>query len=321
MKPVKRRGRPPKALTTASMKRIKKVAGELEVMETAIVKPPMKALDTETLSKLVLKGDLTGLTPTETMDYYYRFCEHLGLDPLTRPFDILQLGGKRVLYAHKGCTDQLRRKYGVSITDLKGEVIQDAYRVTAIGHDNTGRSDAATGVVRVKGLEGDAFANAVMKSETKAKRRLTLSLCGLGMLDETEVETIPGAVPISVDFQTTEKKEEPVYDVGSTPEESMKIPVAPPIPVVDQKKVIDEKRAWLKSRYLKLCRSKWLTEEDKITMKFKMKTADRDLNKIQQLVKEYEGVAESTSKAVSDEEYKKWKEELEAGYDTGDFDP
>lgn len=31
-------------------------------------------------------------------------------------------------------------------------------------------------------------------SITKAKRRVTLSICGLGMLDETEVETIPGAL-------------------------------------------------------------------------------------------------------------------------------
>ena len=32
-----------------------------------------------------------------------------------------------------------------------------------------------------------------MKSETKAKRRVTLSLCGLAVLDELEVETIPNA--------------------------------------------------------------------------------------------------------------------------------
>ena len=37
------------------------------------------------------------------------------------------------------------------------------------------------------------MANARMKALTKAKRRLTLSLCGLGMLDETEVVSIPGA--------------------------------------------------------------------------------------------------------------------------------
>jgi len=35
-------------------------------------------------------------------------------------------------------------------------------------------------------------------SITKAKRRVTLSICGLGMLDETEVETIPGAVRMDV---------------------------------------------------------------------------------------------------------------------------
>jgi len=41
-------------------------------------------------------------------------------------------------------------------------------------------------------LKGDALANALMKCETKAKRRVTLSLAGLGWLDETELETIPG---------------------------------------------------------------------------------------------------------------------------------
>ena len=43
-----------------------------------------------------------------------------------------------------------------------------------------------------------------MKSETKAKRRVTLSLCGLGMLDETEIETIPSATPTPVDHATGE---------------------------------------------------------------------------------------------------------------------
>jgi hypothetical protein len=33
----------------------------------------------------------------------------------------------------------------------------------------------------------------VLKCVTKAKRRVTLSICGLGWLDETEVETIPVA--------------------------------------------------------------------------------------------------------------------------------
>jgi hypothetical protein len=47
--------------------------------------------------------------------------------------------------------------------------------------------------VATVGLKGDALANALMKAETKSKRRVTLSICGLGMLDETEVDTIPDA--------------------------------------------------------------------------------------------------------------------------------
>jgi hypothetical protein len=47
-------------------------------------------------------------------------------------------------------------------------------------------------------MRGDK-ANAIMKAVTKAKRRVTLSICGLGFLDETEVETIPEAKPVPVE--------------------------------------------------------------------------------------------------------------------------
>ena len=40
-------------------------------------------------------------------------------------------------------------------------------------------------------LKGDFRANMKMKAVTKAKRRATLSICGLGWLDETEIEDIP----------------------------------------------------------------------------------------------------------------------------------
>ena len=48
-----------------------------------------------------------------------------------------------------------------------------------------------------------------MKAETKAKRRVTLSICGLGMLDETEVESIPDARPAKIDYDTGEVVEPP----------------------------------------------------------------------------------------------------------------
>ena len=60
--------------------------------------------------------------------------------------------------------------------------------------DVTGRIDEDLGVVPFpETMRGDVRANTIMKAVTKAKRRVTLSISGLGFLDETEVETIPGA--------------------------------------------------------------------------------------------------------------------------------
>jgi predicted transglutaminase-like cysteine proteinase len=43
----------------------------------------------------------------------------------------------------------------------------------------------------------------MMKAETKAKRRATLDLLGLGILDESETETIPGATTVTVPLEVT----------------------------------------------------------------------------------------------------------------------
>jgi len=145
------------------------------------------------IASIVLNGDISGLSETDRVTYYNRFCDSLGLNPLTRPFQYLSLNGKQVLYATKDATEQLRKINGVSVTGIDTEVIEGVYLVKAHGQDKTGRTDAATGAVPIKGLTGDKLANALMKAETKAKRRLTLSICGLGILDETELETIPPA--------------------------------------------------------------------------------------------------------------------------------
>jgi len=105
------------------------------------------------------------------------------------------LQGREVLYATKTATEQLRKIYGVSVEKIEQQYRDDIVITTVTVRDKTGRTDGATGAVNISNLRGDALANAVMKSETKAKRRATLSICGLGMLDESEIETIPGALP------------------------------------------------------------------------------------------------------------------------------
>lgn len=149
--------------------------------------------NTAIMERVLLAGDLSKLSAPDRLFYYGKVCESVGLNPLTRPFDYLTLNGKMVLYAKRDATDQLRRIHGVSVTIKARDNMEGVYIVTANAKDKTGREDESTGAVSVQGLKGDALANALMKAETKAKRRVTLSICGLGMLDETEIETIPGA--------------------------------------------------------------------------------------------------------------------------------
>lgn len=159
--------------------------------DQAVTLRPEKA--GEIIEAVIARGDLAQLNPQERAKYYSRVCESIGINPLTKPFEYITLNGKLTLYARKDCTDQLRRIYGVSVEDMKEAREADLIIVTVKVRDNAGRSDMAKGAVTLKGLSGEALANAIMKAETKAKRRATLSICGLGFLDETEVETISNA--------------------------------------------------------------------------------------------------------------------------------
>jgi hypothetical protein len=173
------------------------------IQSRAIVKPEIFSL-AERVEKVLITGDLSPLTPEERVSYYKAVCKSLGLNPLTRPFDYILFReseggpGRLQLYARKDCAEQLRKKYGVAVISLKREIVDGTCIAEALVKDANGRTDAATGVVslskykdgkylELKGKERD---NAIMKAETKAKRRATLSICGLGFLDESEIETV-----------------------------------------------------------------------------------------------------------------------------------
>ncbi|WP_059051384.1 hypothetical protein [Paenibacillus senegalimassiliensis] len=175
-------------------------------------------MDLSIMEKVVVQGDLSSLKPEERLIYYTKVCESVGLNPLTKPFDYLKLDGKLVLYAKRDATDQLRKIHKISITITSRERIGDVYCVTARGETTDHRTDESIGAVslmkeekiwdemrgrkvstgKVLPLTADELANAVMKAETKAKRRVTLSLSGLGMMDESEIETIEDAERIEV---------------------------------------------------------------------------------------------------------------------------
>jgi len=147
----------------------------------------------EIMESVIVRGDLAMLQPEERARYYSTVCQSVGLNPLTKPFEYITLNGKLTLYARKDATDQLRSLRGVSVAIVSRERVDDVYVVTARATMPDGRVDESIGAVFLGKTTGEALANALMKAETKAKRRVTLSICGLGMLDETEVETIPAA--------------------------------------------------------------------------------------------------------------------------------
>lgn len=173
-------------------------------METNSSVSTLSADQQEIVTSLVLNGDLSKMQPAQKVDYYNRFCGSLGLNPLTQPFQLINFQGKQKMYATKDCTDQLRKIYGISITDMKSEIIAGSlYKVVVTARDNNGRTDAATGVLSIDNLKGEALSNAIMKAESKAKRRVTLSICGLGILDESEVEGMQKGAAQNPEHSTT----------------------------------------------------------------------------------------------------------------------
>lgn len=161
-------------------------------------------------------GDLSKLNPAERGEYVVALCRSMGLNPLSRPIELISLSGRTVPYCKRDACDQLRKLHGISVQIVSRETVDGVLTVTARAKDANGREDEDVGSVVVTGLKGEALANAGMKAVTKAKRRVTLSICGLGLLDESELDTVPGvrapvsapvlAAPVDVIEQTDEER-------------------------------------------------------------------------------------------------------------------
>ncbi len=178
----------------------------------------------ELQEKVLLGGDLSKLTPPERLSYYNAVCNSVGLNPLTRPFEYIVLNDRLVLYARKDCTDQLRELHGISVEIVCREVIDGVCVVTSRAKNMTERTDESIGAVPFLKENGqwersqsgkpyfqsdgtysplslEARSNAMMKAETKSKRRVTLSICGLGVMDESEIEAVADAKKVRIDVE------------------------------------------------------------------------------------------------------------------------
>jgi len=143
-------------------------------------------------------NDLSKLDTGQRISYYNAVCQSVGLNPLTQPFAYIILDGKLTLYARKECSEQLRKINSVSIQIVSRTESDDYYEVHVRAMDKHGRTDEDISSLYLfdkygKRLTGLPLANARMKAVTKAKRRVTLAISGLGVIDESEFDTISEA--------------------------------------------------------------------------------------------------------------------------------
>lgn len=165
---------------------------------------PMKSGETsaprpgDIMEAVIAQGDLAKLRPEERARYYNEVCRSIGLNPLVQPFSYIVLNGKLTLYATRTCADQLRKINGVSLEIVSRQIADGILTVHVRAKLPDGRCDEDFGSVSLPDtLKGEARANAELKAVTKAKRRTTLSICGLGWLDETEVADIPAGAKMA----------------------------------------------------------------------------------------------------------------------------
>lgn len=145
--------------------------------------------------KFVPIYDLTNYSEEQRQQYVEAVCEHLDVPSelnLVRLIWSDEGDGARhlVAYALKGATDIIRDKKKITTENLTSQVIGGSIAFTATGKDKEGRQEIAVGSAYIDGLKGKSLDNAIMTSQTRSTRRMTLQFVGGGVLDESEVNTV-----------------------------------------------------------------------------------------------------------------------------------
>jgi hypothetical protein len=147
------------------------------------------------LAHLLATGDVSAFTPAQRVAYYLAYCERLGLESLSRPFDWLTLDGRLVFYPNAGCANQLKRQHQISVYITRKAMTGDLFCVEVEGRTPSGRVEQASKYVPVTGysrergvyrLTGQKLGDAFAKAETGAKRRLIMAMVGLGAAPDLE---------------------------------------------------------------------------------------------------------------------------------------
>lgn len=163
---------------------------------------------TAALTHYLGTGDLSRLPGEQRAALYLDTCQSLNLNPRTRPFDWIEFydpetkGKKLTLYPNRSCAEQLRRQHQIRVQIVKEEIVGELFKVIVKGTRPNGVTDEATAYVPLTDkdgnrLRGQRLANAFMKGQTVAKRRLTFSM--VGMFAPPEMEELQQARIVVVD--------------------------------------------------------------------------------------------------------------------------
>jgi len=226
----------------------------------AIVQSEMTALPPEILEQLIMGGDLSKLTVPQRLVFYNHRCQNIGIDPSSKPFDYIVQQGKLQLYPNNSCAQQLRAIHKVSITNCEVTQTETSVMVKVTAQDSSGKTDFDIGVISIKGLAADFVSNAVMKAVTKAKRRVTLSICGLGNdngeedIDYARVGDMPPQECKSSFLLEDKPKAEPKVE-PKKPETKVVIPAqeADFMPIQSEPSIEDQLKIFLKEMATQGC--------------------------------------------------------------------
>lgn len=166
---------------------IQKAKAEKNAIDLAAKLTPFEAA--------AFSGDLARLTGEERGVYLLQYCQTMGINPLSGAIQFLMLDGRLVIYATKSCTQQLASRDKVTVKTTEPKVVCGILMCEAVAEmrlpDGLIRTANNIGAVPWDDKMGaKEKCNAMMKVVTKAERRVILSICGLGIMDETELDTV-----------------------------------------------------------------------------------------------------------------------------------
>lgn len=157
------------------------------------------------LNKFLQTGDVISFTDEQKLLIMQMLCEKYGLDPVTRPLDLIKMPqsnntpAREIVYLTANGCELIAAKWKMSFKIKEKGIDKDAgvaYFVLEGRIPETDRSDESTAYVQCvrKNIKnepeyffGTDMANALMKCETKARRRLIKRLTGLDYIDEDDI--------------------------------------------------------------------------------------------------------------------------------------